>query len=62
MTKDNNPKTLKTDHIFRMADDTGMLQHSLYGIPNRSMAKDSFSAIQLLNALEADLANKLESI
>ncbi|MPN44063.1 Phosphoglucomutase [bioreactor metagenome] len=26
------------------------------------MAKDSFSAIQLLNALEADLANKLESL
>jgi len=41
MTKDNNPKTLKTDHIFRMADDTGMLQHSLYGIPNRSMGYTS---------------------
>jgi len=36
MIKDNNPKILKPDHIFRMTDDTGMLQHSIYGIPDRS--------------------------
>ncbi len=36
MIKENNPKTLKTDHIFRMTDDTGMFQHSIYGVPDRS--------------------------
>lgn len=36
MTKGMNPETLKTDYIFRMTDDTGMFQHSIYGIPNRS--------------------------
>lgn len=25
---------VKPDHIFRMTDDTGMLQHSIYGVPN----------------------------
>jgi len=24
----------KTDHIFHMTDDTGMFQHSIYGVPN----------------------------
>jgi hypothetical protein len=36
MIKDNNIKLLKTDQIFRMTDDTGMLQHSIYGVPDRS--------------------------
>lgn len=27
---------LKTDHIFRMTDDTGMFQHAIYGVPNRT--------------------------
>ncbi len=26
----------KTDHIFRMTDDTGMLQHSIFSVPNLS--------------------------
>jgi len=37
MTKSNSQISLKTDQIFRMTDDTGMLQHSVYGIPNLSM-------------------------
>ncbi len=28
---------LKTDHILRLTDETGILQHSVYGVPNRSM-------------------------
>lgn len=36
MLKDNNQKKLKTDHIFHMTDDTGMLQHSIYGVPDLS--------------------------
>ena len=27
---------IKTDHIFRMTDDTGMFQHAIYGVPNRA--------------------------
>lgn len=27
---------MKADHIFHMTDDTGMLQHSIYGVPNLS--------------------------
>ena len=41
MTNDNNPKILKTAHIFRMTDDTGMLQQAIYGIPNRSTGYSS---------------------
>ena len=26
--------SIKTDHIFHLTDDTGMLQHSIYGVPN----------------------------
>lgn len=36
MVKDYKPIQLKTDHIFRMTDDTGMFQHAIYGVPNRS--------------------------
>lgn len=36
MTNTKNPISLKTDQIFRMTDDTGMLQHSVYGVPNLS--------------------------
>ena len=36
MTKPDNTISLKTDQIFRMTDDTGMLQHSIYGVPNLS--------------------------
>lgn len=32
----NKAITLKTDHIFHMTDDTGMFQHSIYGVPNLS--------------------------
>ncbi len=34
--KSTNSFTLKTDHIIHMTDDTGMLQHSVYGVPNLS--------------------------
>ena len=27
-------KALKDDHIFRLTDDTGMLQHSKYALPD----------------------------
>jgi len=33
----NKPIKLKTDHIFRMTDDTGILHHSNYGVPDLSM-------------------------
>jgi len=36
MAKENNLISLKTDQIFRMTDDTGILQHSIYGVPNLS--------------------------
>ena len=34
MIIDNIPFILKTDHIFNMTDDTGMFQHSIYGVPS----------------------------
>jgi len=36
MTVKNSTITLKIDHIIHMTDDTGMLQHSIYGVPNLS--------------------------
>lgn len=36
MNKKNQHIILKTDHIFHMTDDMGMLQHSIYGVPNLS--------------------------
>lgn len=36
MIKNNNALPLKTDHIFHMTDDTGIFQHSIYGVPNLS--------------------------
>lgn len=36
MTIDKKSKKLKTDHIFRMTDDTGILHHSNYGVPDLS--------------------------
>ncbi len=37
MATNNKPIKLKTDHIFRMTDDTGILHHSNYGVPDLSM-------------------------
>lgn len=34
MTTNKKQRKLKTDHIFRMTDDTGILQHSKYGVPD----------------------------
>ena len=36
MINENSSIILKTDHIFRMTDETGMFQHSVYGVPNLS--------------------------
>lgn len=36
MNKKNQHIILKTNHIFHMTDDTGMFQHSIYGVPNLS--------------------------
>jgi uncharacterized protein YyaL (SSP411 family) len=36
MIINKNSRKLKTDHIFRMTDDTGMLHHSNYGVPDLS--------------------------
>lgn len=36
MIKNTNSCAFKTDHIFRMTDDTGMFQHSIYGVPKLS--------------------------
>lgn len=36
MTTNKKQRKLKTDHIFRMTDDTGILQHSKYGVPDFS--------------------------
>ena len=36
MNKINPAITLRIDHIFHMTDDTGMFQHSIYGVPNLS--------------------------
>lgn len=35
MILDKKEKKIKTDHIFRMTDDTGILHHSNYGVPDR---------------------------
>ena len=32
--KNSKSLTLRTEHIFHMTDSTGMLQHSIYGVPN----------------------------
>ena len=36
MITNKNSRKLKTDHIFRMTDDTGMLHYSNYGVPDLS--------------------------
>ena len=36
MAINNKPIKIKTDHIFRMTDDTGILHHSNYGVPDSS--------------------------
>lgn len=36
MKINNDLINTKTDHIFHMTDDTGMFQHSVYGVPNLS--------------------------
>ena len=36
MKTKNDLITLKIDHIIHMTDDTGILQHSIYGVPNLS--------------------------
>lgn len=36
MIKTNTLISLKTDHIFNMTDNTGMLQHAIYGVPQLS--------------------------
>ncbi|QAT50340.1 glycosyltransferase [Caproiciproducens sp. NJN-50] len=36
MNRSDRLTAIKTDHIFHMTDDTGMLQHSTYGVPNLS--------------------------
>lgn len=33
---DKKPRKITTDHIFRMTDDTGILHHSNYGVPDRA--------------------------
>jgi glycosyltransferase involved in cell wall biosynthesis len=34
LKKSSKSLILKSDHIFHMTDDTGMLQHSVFGVPN----------------------------
>jgi len=36
MLSENYLHNFKTNHIFHMTDDTGMLQHSIYGVPQLS--------------------------
>ena len=48
MTAANIPIKLKTDHIFRMTDDTGILQHSNYGVPDPSKGYTSIDNARAL--------------
>src|SRR4029077_13949988 len=46
---------LKLDHFYRLTDDTGMLQHSIFTIPNRGegyTTDDNARALILSVALE----------
>ena len=66
MKKSNNPIELKTDHIFHMTDDTGMLQHSIYGVPNLSegyTSDDNARAlIMAINLYDQCRAKKIEDL
>ncbi len=48
MTTDNIPIKLKTDHIFRMTDDTGMLNHANYAVPDLSKGYTSIDNARAL--------------
>lgn len=41
MKKTSEPIIIKIDHLFHMTDDTGILQHSIYGVPNLSKGYSS---------------------
>ena len=48
MTKDNISIKLKTDHIFRMTDDTGILHESSFGVPEPSKGYTSIDNARAL--------------
>ena len=48
MTIENKRKKLKTDHIFRMTDDTGILHASKCGVPDLSMGYTSIDNARAL--------------
>jgi hypothetical protein len=62
----NNLMTLKTTHIFHMTDDTGMLQHAVYGVPNLSKGytsdNNARALIMAVRLYEHYRMKKLESL
>ncbi|PKM72081.1 MAG: glycosyltransferase [Firmicutes bacterium HGW-Firmicutes-16] len=60
------PTKLKTDHIFRMTDDTGMLQHSNYGVPDLSKGYTSVdnarALIMAVKLFEQTHSKKVENL
>lgn len=66
MTTDKKSKKLNIDHIFRMTDDTGILHHSNYGVPDLSKgyttidnARALIMAVKLFNQTQS---KKVESL
>lgn len=66
MTTDNIPIKLKTDHIFRMTDDTGILHHSNYGVPDLSKGYTSIdnarALIMTVKLFEQTHSKRVESL
>ena len=66
MITDNIPKKLKTDHIFRMTDDTGMLNHANYGVPDLSKGYTSIdnarALIMAVKLFEQTHSKKVEGL
>lgn len=66
MKAKNDSITIKSDHIFHMTDDTGMLQHSIYGVPNLSKGYTSDdnarALIMAVGLYEGYRVNKVERL
>ncbi len=66
MTTDNIPIKLKTDHIFRLTDDTGILHHSNYGVPDLSKGYTSIdnarALIMTVKLFERTHSKRVESL
>lgn len=66
MTAGNIPIKLKTDHIFRMTDDTGILHHSSFGVPDLSRGYTSIdnarALVMTVKLFEQTHSKRVESL